>query len=556
MSDSKAPLVLETPGGLSVSYGGRLLYSGREPARLPSRIAANCDPGPARLHLVPSPLLWYGIGDLLKAMGEDSAVLCVEANPELASLARSRMPRELASDPRVGFLASSSLDEVVQFALSMGNFRACFLSPLSGGESLYPSLYRAMASSISSAFEAEWRNRAALMVLGPRWAKNIFDNIAALPEMAPSPLPRFDGATLVCGAGSSLEAALPLITSRRDKLRIVACDTALGTLLGSRIEPDLVVCLEGQAHNLSDFTCLGTRPIALAADLSSHPATFRCVRGPKHLSLVRITRSPFLDRLRAALAAAGTPFLDAPPLGSVGVHACHIARESSAGPILATGLDFSYEVGKSHARGCPSLLAEERRLGRLTRWPGQYEVSFRDRNVKVFEDAAGGEKGLISDPTLMSYACLLKSRFAEGLGKGEGSGLYDIRPGGPDIGGRRLSLDEAARLLDGSVRTSIDRPEKNAPERGERNREAARRVALDILGDEKRRLGRLCASMHGREKLESGAFRALVLESDYLWWGFPDQERAQAIPQDFLNRLVPQAEWWSMRLEALEESLK
>jgi hypothetical protein len=61
--------------------------------------------------------------------------------------------------------------------------------------------------------------------------------------------------------------------------------------------------------------------------------------------------------------------------------------------------------------------------------------------------------------------------------------------------------------------------------------------------------------MHGRKRLDDEAFRALVVESDYLWWGFPDQERVRELPQDFLNRLVPQAEWWSMRIEALEASM-
>jgi hypothetical protein len=491
-------------------------------------------------------------------MGEGSAILCVEADPSLAELARSRMPSELASDSRLAFIEGASYDEAVAAAGALGSFRACSIVALSGGESLNQSLYRGIAAALSARFEAEWRNLAALMVLGPRWAKNIFDNVADLPSIAPEPLPRFPGPVIVCGAGPSLEAALPFIAKEasRGRLSVVACDTALGTLLASGVEPDLVVCLEGQAHNLPDFTCLGSRPISLAADLSSHPATFRAIRGDKHLSLVRITRSPFLHRVKAFLSESGVPFLGAPPLGSVGVHAYYVARETSSGPIFATGLDFSFESGKSHARGCPSLLAEERRLCRLTRWPGQYEVSFRDRNLKLSENASAGKKGLISDPTLLSYASLLKGRANEASEAGKESGLYDIRGGGPDIGGKRISLSEAADLIRSSARAPIDKTGKTelAPETA--NREAVRRAALDILGEEKKRLEKLCASMHGRKKLDDEAFRALVVESDYLWWGFPDQERVREFPQDFLNRLVPQAEWWSMRLEALEASLK
>jgi hypothetical protein len=552
MNEGKAPLVLETPGGLSVSYGGRLLYSGRDPARLPRRVAALCDPGPGRLHLVPSPLLWYGIGELLAAMGEGSAVLCVESDPLLAELARSRMPPELKAEPRLAFIESSSPQEVLEAARGMGAFRCCALSALSGGEGLAPKLYRDMAAALGAELAASWRNRAALMILGPRWARNIFDNLAALPQMGPLALPRFEGAVAVCGAGPSLEAALPLISGSRASIGVIACDTALGTLLAAGIEPDLVVCLEGQAHNLADFTCLGSRRAALAADLSSHPASFRVVRGPKFLTLVRITRSPFLARAEAALGEAGLPFLSLPPLGSVGVHAAHIAALLSAGPILAAGLDFSFEAGKTHARGCPSLLAEERRLGRLTRWPGQYVASFRDRTMKLETgEGRGASLSLLSDPILLSYAALLDERFATGSG---GCELYDLRPGGPSIGGRRITLGQAGSLLGSGRAATGDAPTRGETGGGEERRRAADAILRFLCGEEAR-LDALRLSMRGGSALPSGELERLVLESDFLWWGFPDQDRARGLPQDFMNRLVPQLEYWSQRLAGLSGDL-
>ena len=551
MNDGHAPLVLETPGGLSVSYADRLLYSGRDPARLPRKIAALCDPGPSRLHLVPSPLLWYGVRELLETMGPGSALLCIEADPLLAELARERMPAELRSDPRVAFLETGSPKEAIEAALLLGSFRACSLSVLSGGEALASPLYRAIGHALNAEFEALWRNRAALMILGQRWARNIFDNLAALLEIAPRPLPIFDGAAFVCGAGPSLEAALPLIAANRNRAGVIACDTALGTLLCAGIEPDLLVCLEGQAHNLADFTCLGSRAAPLAADLSSHPASFRVVRGPKFLTLVRITRSPFLDRIEAALAGAGVPFCSLPPLGSVGVHAAHIARALAPGPILAAGLDFSFEAGKTHARGCPSLQAEERALGRLVRWPGQYAASFRDRTIKLGGDVAGAPPPL-SDPILLSYAALLAEHYPD---PEAADGLLDLRSRGPSIGGRRVSLAEASSLL--AACPAGSRARKASPI-GEAQSFEPKRVASalgTVFADEESRLEKLRQSMSGRRLLSKDDFSRLVAESDYLCWGFPDQDRARDLPQDFLNRLVPQVEYWSARLAGLSADL-
>ena len=455
MSDAEAPLVFETPGGLSVRFRGRALYSEREPRKLPQKVAASCERGPSRLILAPSPLLWYGVPELLDAMGPGSALLCVEAEGELAALARTTRPHELAVERRVAFVEASSPEEAVEaarglgLALGLGAFRTCTMVALSGGAALHAAAYEAMAAALRSEFEASWRNRAALMVLGDRWAKNIFDNLATLASIAPEPIPRFPGAVVVCGAGPSLEGALPFIRSSRRRLGVVSCDTALGTLLSAGIEPDLAVCLEGQAHNLADFTCLGSRRVSLVGDLSSHPASFRAVRGPKHLSLVRITPSPTLARIESALWKAGIPFFGAPPLGSVGVHAAHLASALARGPLLATGLDFSFEPGKTHARGCPSLLVEERKLDRLTRWPGQFAVSFRERTLRLEGGAEASPRGLLSDPTLVSYAALLASGAASGAGKAP---LYDLRAGygegrGPSIGGRGIGLAEAQSLV-------------------------------------------------------------------------------------------------------------
>ncbi len=550
MSDTEAPRVFEAPGGLCVRYRGRLLYSGRDPAGLPRRVAAACDPGPSRLHLVPSPLLWYGVAELLAAMGPGSAALCVEADPELERMAREAMPPELASDRRLAFPRAATVEAALEAARSLGSFRACSLAALSGGESLNAPLYRAMAAALSSEFEAAWRNRAALMILGDRWARNVFDNAASLGEIAPEPIPRIPGPAAVCGAGASLESSLGLLrrASSRGELSIIACDTALGTLLSAGIEPDLTVCLEAQAHNLPDFTCLGSKPVRLVADLSSHPATFRAVRGPKHLTAVRITRSPFLSRIAAALEEGGVPALDAPPLGSVGVHAFQLARAVSGGPLFACGLDFSFLPGKTHARGCPPLKAEERRQARLRRWPGQYESSFRDRALRL-------PGGLVSDPILLSYARLLSDIAGRGPEGGpEPPALYDLRGGGPSIGARALTLDEAEGLIERSASAARGAALTAGPVNGAAFDPSRAAAAMgSLIRGEIAMLERLRSSMRGKGLLPKEEFLALLTGLDYLWWDFPDQDRIADLPQDLMNRLVPRVESWLSRLPILLE---
>jgi hypothetical protein len=256
------------------------------------------------------------------------------------------------------------------------------------------------------------------------------------------------------------------------------------------------------------------------------------------LSIVRITRSALLDRVASALESAGIPFFDAPPLGSVGVHAVHVARGLCEGPLLAIGLDFSFEAGKTHARGCPSLLAEERKLDRLTRWPGQFTASYRDRTILL--DAASGT---LSDPTLLSYAELLADREA-GYRKA-GATAYDLRKRGPSIGCPRMGLAEAEALVD-----AFPSGAASGIKHAGASRQSVETSVQAFLSAEVSFLEKLRSALRGGTIVPRVELERLIAEADYLWWGFPDRTRADKLAQDFLNRLVPQIEYWASRLRA------
>jgi hypothetical protein len=546
--DVGRPEVIETSGSRNLRYRGRLLYSERGPAFVAERAAAACEIGPDRLYLVASPGLWYGIPQLLARLERGSAVLCVEADPELAELELRVLPEALRADPRLSFLEARDSSSILAAARSLGSFRRCVSLRLSGGEAFHAELYRSSAALLQSEFAAHWRNKAALLSMGRLWARNIFKNLASLPDLELAPLPSF-GPSIVCGAGPSLERALPFI-SRAQKgglLSVIACDTALSPLLDAGITPDLLVCLEGQAYNLADFTSLGDSPISLLADLSSHPATFRAIKGKKFLSFVNIAPSAFLDRV----GALGLPLLPCPPLASVGVHSVHVARSLSSGPLFLTGLDFSYELGKTHSRGSPGLRAAERSLDRLTRWPGQYASSMR-----ALESPAGRAswpQGLVCDPALASYAELLKDELSL-----PGAEVYDLRGFGLPLGAKSLGFDAATELLLGLVASQkaggkgpIEGPARAAP--------ACGRESLDLkigsfFDDERARLKALSEALKGHSAFEGEAFIRSVQDSDYLLWPMPDSGRLRELPQDLLNRLLVEVEYWRWKLGEISSS--
>jgi hypothetical protein len=201
--------------------------------------------------------------------------------------------------------------------------------------------YASLATDLRRDLERFWRNRITLASLGRLWLSNLVSNIPFLS--ASHQVTSLTGPAVVCGAGPSLDRVIPVISRCRDRLNVVAVDTALRALEAHAIEPDFVVALDGQIANLYDF--LGTEPAAIACDLTSHPAT-RSLSPCTIPTLTRFAPSALLERISAIAPEA----IDMPPLGSVGIAAVHIALRLGAGPVFLAGLDFAVQPGTTHAR--------------------------------------------------------------------------------------------------------------------------------------------------------------------------------------------------------------
>ena len=502
-------------------------------------------------------------------MGEGSAVLCIEGDPKLAGLSRERMPAALREDPRLVFIETTTRSGIVEAAHALGRFRRSSVLKLSGGAQAISTEGSAAAAILQAEYAAYWRSKATLLGMGRLWARNIFRNLAALPEMELSALPCIDRPAVVCGAGPSLESSLDLISGLRDKLFVVACDTSLPALLDSGIEPDLVVCLEGQAYNLADFTPAGSRRLAIAADLSSHPATFRLMPGPRHLTSVGIAPSRFLDRI----GALDLPLLPCPPLGSVGVHAVHVARRLSSAPVFITGLDFSFEAGKTHGRGAPALAAELRRTCRFASFRGQTASAYREGvraapearpvRVETTEDTRfpRSSPAMLTDPALSSYAALLADEAHR-----PGPAVLDIRDRGLPLGLPRFSAAETRALVEawksaapeggsGAVPGDAATDGPGIGHLSAQTTEGIGKTVRSFIDGEATRLDALYDFMKGRSSLDRTGFRAMVEESDYLLWPVADAERLAEMPQDLLNRLLVEVEYWRWKLEEIKATM-
>lgn len=529
MDDSK-PLLVDTGRGFSIQYQGRWLYSQHDPARSPLAAVMATPMKQETLYVVPSPCLCHGLGILLEQLPESSAVLCIEAETRLLTLAAP-----IITDKFPGIMISTPRDAIATYRIlekkmTPVRFRRVIEISLSGGRALHHVEYDNTLAAIDADIQVRFRNRLALVRMGRLWTKNIISNLGAMQWNSIKPVCSDDKPVVVCGAGPSLDSALPVLSAHRNGLFILACDTASGALAQAGVVPDAIACLEGQVYNVGDFLPLDGKSTTLIVDLTAHPSSYRALQGSLSLTLSEYTNSAFLTRL----AASGLPITLVPPLGSVGVFAIRIARLLGE-PILVAGLDFAFNQGQTHCSGSPADLHARRTESRTEKRNTAWSNSFRDGCTRRPD-------GSLTDPTLSMYAALAAGEL-QGLGAG------DLRNGfGADLPLQRISsMDLAA--LDGSKNRTGGAKSIRLKKLGTKvDAKTCRKRAVDFLKGELRRAEDVASALHTGTTGER--LRALLVDADFLYCHFPDPERVLALENDALKRVAAEAAYWRGRIEA------
>jgi len=156
---------------------------------------------------------------------------------------------------------------------------------------------------------------------------------------------------------------------------------------------------------------------------------------------------------------------------------------------------------------------------------------------------------------LASYAELMKDELAL-----PGPEVYDLRGFGLPLGAESLGLDAAADLLRRCIavqkangKGSVDTKAGAASAYG---REALALKVGSFFDEELARLEALCDVLKGRSAFDGDAFIRSVRASDYLLWPMPDSRRLRELPQDLLNRLLVEIEYWRWKLGEIASSLR
>jgi hypothetical protein len=401
-----------------------------------------------------------------------------------------------------------------------------------------------MAARLDDEIRIFWQNAMTRVRMGRLWIRNVLRNLPLVAGSRPLPDLESDLPTVVVGAGPSTDDHLAELPRDGDEarrgLRIISVDTAVAPLAAQGVTPEVVVAVESQQANAADFLAPHSRALArshLICDLSAYPGLAHLFP-PERISFVASSFAPtiLLDRLEDG----GHLPARVPPLGSVGVLAVHLALRITRAPVYFMGLDFAYDLERTHAAGSPF---HTRALIRRTRLdPSPFFGLALSRPLLTLTDKRG--LAVRSDTVLLSYAEQLRTVTAEA------TDVYDLAPeaglpsGAPPPpaetpGGRGPSPRAARQTAAGQA----------SPRRSPSQRTAeGARVDTEVdtlLATEEAHLSRLIEGL--REALHRAGTDAAVADidyaalmplldaADYVYLDFPDPP---APTRAFLGRVM------------------
>ena len=550
---------IETKNGFTVLYKNRYLYSRFDAKKNSERLVQSLEIKDESLFFIFSPLLGHGLDLLFEKISGDSFVLAIETDPLLYTFSLQNINKKLLEKKNFLYLCLEEkmtgvkelLEKIDHLVQSEEGYAFRRLVPLELSSTFIQKEFQNTCTQYIDLYINQfWRNRITLVKLGRLYAKNIFQNLALLSQAETIKSATIEKPILVLGAGPSLEENIATIQTFQKHFFIIAVDTALAYLHKQKIGIDLCLVMEPQLINQKAFLAVKNTKIPLLADLCSYPATQKILNGPLSFFFSEYASLQFLQNL-----AKNSGIQKYRALGSVGLVAVETAlklrKKNTA--IFFTGLDFSYQLGKTHTKETPSHLA---RLFEATRLkPAE--------NIGLVENKIGD--GLYTNPALENYARLFDDLYAEE------NELYMLSEISIIRKIKKISLEDfktwienKAGQTDSSQRDSIEKNEKIESRFFETNtieKTKRKNALIDFLENEIKKLSVLSSFLESIKPEQTSSqldenlqkeVRKKLLGLEYLYIHFPEAYKKPDIHFSFISGLKGEISFF---LKIIEKSL-
>ncbi len=556
------PCMVQTAQGFSVSYQNRFLYSKYAPSRAIEGAIDSLTILPGTLILSLSPALWLGLDKLIEKLPQDCFVLGIETDKNLHEFAEEKLAELKKSGKgveRVALLPFSENEYIVNILsgerlvkdLSLphiSTFRRALPIEMSAGTQFSKEKYFAIASLSQNTIASFWKNRITLTKLGRLYSRNLFKNLANLPVALDfnNLAHKISKPIFVFGAGESIEETVSNIPKQLlEKCFVIAVDAASASLKAMKIKIDAIVAVEGQLAIEKAYIGGTAKSSLLIADITSRKAVTRHTRNAVTYFASKYTDSQFFKNLSQK---EFFPQL-VPPLGSVGLTAVYIAlllRANVNVPVFMSGLDFSFSLGRTHAKNAPAHIS---RLSTTNRFnPAEnYAAAFRTGARQIF-----GKNNIpvFTDTALEGYAKSFTDTFSCI------PNLYDAGKQGIPLGIQQIDSEKLKAYLE-TVQDSpspLQEMEKNSnlkPKSSLNNDENDKSKAVkEYLESEEKALNRIKELlMFGNDVASCSCsfeeeLASLIAPREYLFLHFPDGYKCKTSDLSFLKRVRGQIDFF------------
>jgi len=279
-----------------------------------------------------------------------SQCLALEAGPNhLRSLFSLMDFRDILQNPRC-HIASLDIDKTLPDVLSHyyhpardGNFSLVILRPW---VEQFSSVFS--EGCVREGLARISRDYSVQAHFGKIWFVNFCKNLVLLSRIQTTlPVLNTSRRAIIVAAGPSLDSKIQYLRDNREKICIIATDTAWGALRGYDINPDVFVSIDPQYYSLSHSHIGFISGTWVILDMCANPAL-----AEKALTdgcrLCFVCGGHPLSRL--ASASLSIPDLDTSS-GTVTLAAFQAARALGFIDIQTIGDDYAYVAGKPYAKG-------------------------------------------------------------------------------------------------------------------------------------------------------------------------------------------------------------
>ena len=443
----ETPSLVETRQGVSVLYKDHFLYSKYDPSKAILNIISNLSIPEYSIILIFSPVLWLGLKELLAKLPATSSIAVFEYEKPLFDFAQENFPNELKDhlNNKIQIFNKSDIKKYFTF-IQKQHFRKCLKIDFSAASALYKDDYNEILSLTQRVIDQFWKNRLTLIKFGRLYSKNIFKNLTLLSDAIPlaSLYKSVTKPILVLGAGESLNTTILELKKSFSKFFIICVDAAAAPLLDNGITPDAIIAVEGQ--QVIEQSYIGTpadSKCLLIMDLVSRNHIPYITKGKYSFFVSNYADMNFFELLKNYNLLP--PVIK--PLGSVGLVSMEIAlklRKDINIPVLFSGLDFSYSIGITHAKGTASHKAL---LSSTSKLKSVFNISSAFSTGTSSIICANGKK-MITSKTLESYALLFNENFEDE------QNIFDIRTSGINLASAKADLDHFIESLPANLHSN------------------------------------------------------------------------------------------------------